>query len=231
MKASDVMVSNVITVGPDAYVPEVADLLLRNRISAVPVVGLNGEILGIVSEGDLLNRPESETVHRKSWWLEALTSKETLAADYVKSHSRKVTDVMTRDVVTASPESSVAKVAALLEKYCIKRVPIEKNGKIVGIVSRANLLQGLASMKDKVPQARPDDSAIRDKVMAKLDNAHWTRPALLSVTVQDGTVDLWGIVDSPSEKKAVHVLAEVTPGVRAVNDNLMIRPASSEGWA
>jgi osmotically-inducible protein OsmY len=82
----------------------------------------------------------------------------------------------------------------------------------------------------KIPQARPDDSAIRGKVMAKLDNARWTRPALLSVTVQDGIVDLWGIVDSPSEKKAVHVLAEVTPGVRAVHDNLMIRPVSSEGW-
>jgi len=230
MKASDVMVSNVITVGPDASIQDVADLLLRNRISAVPVVGADGEILGIVSEGDLLNRPESETEHRRSWWLEALTSKETLAADYVKSHSRKVSDVMRRDVITAAPETPVAEVAALLEKHCIKRVPIVKDGRIVGIVSRANLLQGLASLKDKIPQARSDDSTIRDKVMAKLDNARWTRPALLSVTVQDGTVDLWGIVNSESEKKAVHVLAEVTPGVRAVHDNLMIRPVSSEGW-
>ena len=109
-------------------------------------------------------------------------------------------------------------------------MPIVKNGKIVGIVSRANLLQGLASLKDKAPQARADDFAIRDKVMARLQNERWTRPALISVTVQDGTVDLWGIVESQAEKKAVHVLAEVTPGVRAVNDNLMIRPASSEKW-
>jgi CBS-domain-containing membrane protein len=229
MKASDVMVSNVITVGPDARVPEVAELLLRNRISAVPVVGADGEMLGIVSEGDLLNRPESETAHRKSWWLEALTSNETLAANYVKSHSQKVTDVMTRDMLTASPETTVAEVAALLEKYCIKRVPIEKDGKIVGIVSRANLLQGLASLKDKIPRTQPNDSAIRDKVMAKLNAALWAKPALLSVTVHDGIVDLWGIVESPSEKKAVHVLAEVTPGVRAINDNLMVRPASA-GW-
>src|SRR5262245_47771541 len=99
MKASDVMVSNVITVGPDASVPDVAELLLRHRISAVPVVNARGEILGIVSEGDLLNRPESETSHhRRSWWLDTLTSKEILAAEYVKSHSRRVADVMTREV-------------------------------------------------------------------------------------------------------------------------------------
>jgi CBS domain-containing protein len=230
MKASDIMVSNVITVGPDACVQDVADLLLRHRISAVPVVDVKGEILGIVSEGDLINRPESETVHRKSWWLEALASNEVLAGEYVKSHSRSVTDVMTRNVITASPDTPVAAVAALLERNRIKRVPIVKGGKIVGIVSRANLLQGLASMKSKSPQAQPDDSAIRETVMAKLQNERWTKPALISVTVQDGNVELWGIVESPAEQKALHVLAEVTPGVRAVNDNLMIQPRSSSGW-
>src|SRR5262245_55635647 len=124
MKASDVMVSNVITVGPDASILDVADLLLRNRISAVPVVGANGEIVGIVSEGDLINRPESETERRNSWWLDALASKEILAVEYIKSHSRKVADVMTREVITASPDASVADVAALLERNRIKRVPI-----------------------------------------------------------------------------------------------------------
>jgi CBS domain-containing protein len=230
MKASDVMVSNVITVGPDATVPEVADLLLRHRISAVPVVGANGEILGIVSEGDLINRPETQTSHGKSWWLEALASNEVLAAEYVKSHSRKAADVMTCDVVSAAPDTLVAEVAALLEKNRIKRVPIVENGKIVGIVSRANLLQGLASLGRNAPQSRPDDSTIRDVVMAKLTNERWASPALISVTVIDGTVELWGIVESQAERKAVHVLAEVTPGVRAVNDNLMIRPASSQSW-
>jgi CBS-domain-containing membrane protein len=230
MKASDVMVSNVITVGPDATVQEVADILLRNRISAVPVVSASGEMLGIVSEGDLLNRTEAETSHRKSWWLDALSSNEILAAEYVKSHSRKAADVMTCNVITAAPDTTVADIAALLEKNRIKRVPIVESGRIVGIVSRANLLQGLASMGKNGPAARPDDSAIRDKVMAKLRNERWARPALISVTVCEGTVDLWGIVESQAERKAVHVLAEVTPGVRAVNDNLMIRPAASQNW-
>lgn len=222
MKASDVMVSNVITVGPDVGVQDVARLLLSNRISAVPVVDGNGRILGIVSEGDLINRADTATAHRKSWWLNALASNEALALEYTKTHSRRVSDVMTRDVITAPPEMSVSEIAALLEKHRIKRVPIVKDGKLIGIVSRANLLQGLASLKQKAPQSNCDDSAIRDTIMRKLNNERWARPALLTVTVQDGTVDLWGIVDSEVEKKAATVLVEVTPGVRAVNDNLIV---------
>jgi CBS-domain-containing membrane protein len=224
------MVSNVITVGPEARVQDVAELLLRHRISAVPVVGANGELLGIVSEGDLLHRPESHTERSKPWWLEALASNEGLAAEYIKSHSRNVTDVMTREVITASPDTSVAEIATILEKHRIKRVPIVDKGKIVGIVSRANLLQGLASLRDKAPSTRPDDTVIRETLMEKLQNERWAKPALISVTVQDGTVDLWGIVDSQTEKRAVNVLAEVTPGVRAVNDNLLVRPNTAQGW-
>jgi len=222
MKASDIMVSNVITIGPDASVQDVANLLLSNRISAVPVVGADGGILGIVSEGDLINRADTATAHRKSWWLNALASTEALAIEYTKTHSRRVSDVMTHDVITASPETPVSEIAALLEKNSIKRVPIVNDGKLIGIVSRANLIQGLASLKEKAPQSHCDDSAIRDKIMTKLNNERWARPALLTVTVQDGTVDLWGIVDSEVEKKAVGVLVEVTPGVHAVNDNLII---------
>ena len=225
MNASDVMVSAVITVDPNANVQEVAELMLRNRVSAVPVVGAGGKLVGIVSEGDLINRPESQTIHRKSWWLEAIASKEAQAASYVKSHSRKVADVMTRDVITASPETPVAEVAALLEKKGIKRVPIMEDGKIVGIVSRANLLQGLASTREKAIYTPPDDSSIRDNVMKGLTKEGWARPSLLNVTVHDGIVDLWGLVESQTEKDAVRVLAEVAPGVRAVNDNLIIGAA------
>jgi CBS domain-containing protein len=224
------MVANVVTVHPDTRVEDVAELLLRYRISAVPVVGSGGEVLGIVSEGDLINRPESGTERRKPWWLDALASNEGLAAQYVKSHSRNVTDVMTREVITATPDTPVAELAALLEKNRIKRVPIVENGRLAGIVSRADLLRGLAGRKDNGPGARPDDSTIRAAVMAKLHRERWAKPSLITVTVQNGTVDLRGIVESEAEKQAVHVLAEVTPGVRDVNDNLMIRPRSSQGW-
>jgi CBS domain-containing protein len=219
MKAADVMVTNVITVGLDASVQDVAQTLLSARISAVPVVGANGELLGIVSEGDLMHRAEAGTGRRRPWWL---------AAEFVKEHSRKVTDVMTRDVVTAAPDTPLSAIAKLLEKNAIKRVPIMKGDKIVGIVSRANLLQALASQGKQVAGAGPaDDAKIREKVLTQLDAAPWTQPSLINVIVQDGTVELWGIVDSVSEKKAVRVAAEVTPGVRAVNDNLIIRPAGS----
>jgi CBS domain-containing protein len=228
MKAADVMVTNVITVGLDASVQDVAQTLLSARISAVPVVGPKGELLGIVSEGDLMHRAEAGTGRRRPWWLEIFTGKEALATEFIKEHSRKVTDVMTHDVVTASPDTPLWTIANLLEKNAIKRVPIVKEDKIVGIVSRANLLQALASQGKPVEGASPaDDAKIRETVLTQLEAEPWTRPSLINVIVRDGTVELWGIVDSVSEKKAVRVAAEVTPGVRAVNDNLIIRPAGS----
>ena len=228
MKAADVMVTNVITVGPDASVQEVAQILLSARISGVPVVGAGGELLGIVSEGDLMHRAEAGTGRQRPWWLAAFLGKEALAAEFVKEHSRQVTDVMTREVVTATPEASLSDIANLLEKNAIKRVPIVQDGKVVGIVSRANLLQALAIAGKKLEGiAASDDATIRDKVITQLDAEPWTRPSLINVIVQDGTVELWGIVDSASEKKAVRIAAEVTPGVRAVNDNLIIRPAEA----
>ncbi len=227
MKASDVMVTNVISVAPNACVQDVAHILLKNHISAVPVVDADGAIVGIVSEGDLMRRAETGTLRRRPWWLAVLTGREGLAAEYVKEHSRKVADIMTRNVVTVQPDTPLAEVAAILEKNRIKRVPVVKNGKIVGIVSRANLLQALASMRKEIEGVTPSDSVIRERVIEKLKAEPWARPSLINVIVQNGTVDLWGVVDSQTEKKAVRVAAEITPGVTAVNDNLIIRPAET----
>jgi CBS-domain-containing membrane protein len=226
MKAADVMVTSVITVGPQASVQDVAKLLLTNRISGLPVVSDQGDLVGIVSEGDLLHRVEAGTGRRRPWWLAILTGRDVLAAEYVREHSGKVADVMTRHVITATPDTSLQDIAHLLEKNGIKRVPIVDAGRLVGIVSRANLLQALASGTKKGETA-PSDGTIREDVMARLRAESWTRPSLVNVIVQDGTVELWGIVDSQTEKRAVRVAAEVTPGVRAVNDNLIIRPAES----
>ena len=227
MNAADVMVTNVITVGLDACLQDVAHLLLTNRISAVPIVDSDGKVVGIVSEGDLMRRAEAGTVRRRAWWLSLLTGKEGLAAQYVKEHSRKVADVMTRDVITATPDTPLQDIANILEKNSIKRVPIIKAGKMVGVVSRANLLQALASLRKQIEGGTPNDTKIRETVVQRLNAEPWLRSSLINVIVQDGTVELWGIVDSPTEKKAVRVAAEETPGVRAVNDNLIIRPAGS----
>jgi len=195
MKAADVMVSAVISsVRPNARVEEVASILLANRISAVPVIDEQNELLGIVSEGDLMWRAEAGTERSRSWWLEYLTGKQVFAAEYVKSHSHKVTDVMTRAVITATPETPLGEIAMLLERNRIKWVPIVQNGKVVGIVSRANLLQALAAgMPGKnAAAASAGDSQIRDEVLSRLNEQLW-RPSMLNVTVRDGTVDLWGL--------------------------------------
>jgi CBS domain-containing protein len=227
MKASDVMTSNVITVGINASVGEAAAILLNNRISGAPVVDERGELVGIVSEGDLMRRPEIGTTRRHSWWLELLSSERSSAVEYIKTHSRKVTDVMTREVITASPDTPLGDIAALLERNQIKRVPIVEGGKMVGLVSRANILQALASATKKLGSlVSADDSALRKKVIARLTAEPWN-PFMLTVTVHDGTVDLWGLVSSAEEKKAARLAAEVTPGVRSVVDNIIVQPIAS----
>ena len=130
-----------------ARVVEVAETLLASRISAVPVIGERGELVGIVSEGDLMRRSEARTERRRAWWLEAFKGRTTLANDYVQANAQKVADIMTRNVVTATPDTPLGEIAALLERHHIKRVPVVRNGKVVGIVSRANLIQALASIR------------------------------------------------------------------------------------
>jgi CBS domain-containing protein len=228
MNASEVMATNVIAVGPNASVQEVADILLTSRISAAPVGDNHGDLIGIISEDDLIRRAELGTERRRSWWLEIFTSdsKEDLAIEYVKSHARKVGDVMTREVITATPGTPLRDVAALLEKNRIKRVPIVERGKMVGIVSRANLVQALATLE--IEPGATSDSVIREKVMARLSSEPWTRFSTLNATIQGGTVELWGVVGSEAEKEAARVAAEVVPGVRAVENNVIVRPSISE---
>ena len=229
MKAKDIMVTNVMTVGPEASVRQAAEILFKNRISALPVVDERGELIGIVSEGDLARRAELETDDRRSWWLEIFSreSKEKLAIEYVRSHARRVKDVMTRSVVTASPTTSLRNIAALLEKHRIKRVPILAKGRVVGIVSRANLIQALAGLREEDPQSATSDSMIRKKVMAQFKSEQWSKHALLNAMVQDGTVKLWGVVDSEAEKEAARVAVEQVAGVRAIENNVVVQPGQA----
>jgi CBS domain-containing protein len=228
MLVRDVMVAPVITVEPSASVQEVAKLFLEKQISAVPVLDGKGKLVGIVSEGDLLHRVEAGTERHRSWWLRALVHDQVLADEYIKSHSRKVSDVMTRDVITASPDMPLHEVAALMEKNAIRRLPILENGQLVGIVSRANLLQAVASARQLLDVA-PTDKAIRDRILTSLKREAWAHTGLLNVTVSNGIVDLWGLAESETERKAIKVAAESTPGVTAVHDNMVVY--RSAGWA
>jgi CBS domain-containing protein len=226
MKAREVMAVDVVTVAPTATVQQVAALLVAHRISALPVVDQHGALVGIISEGDLVRRTELGTHHRTSWWLDILAnrSNEELATQYMKSHSRRVEDIMTREIITATPATALRDIAKLLEKHHIKRVPIVADGRLVGIVSRANLIQALASQRKPDQQDPTTDATIRDKIMAQFKSESWSKHSTLNATGQGGTVELWGTVGSKAEKEAARVAAELVSGVQAVENNVIVRP-------
>lgn len=227
MNAAEVMTTSVITISPNASIQEVAQSLLANRISALPVVDDDGKLLGIVSEGDLLHRAEAGTEVRGSWWLHAFRSNESLATEFVKSNSRKVADVMTQNVITVEPETTLKDIASLLEKKHIKRVPVVSNGKVVGIVSRANLLQAVAcggGGEENEVDRRAENIGLRQKVLNELKDKPWTIAASINIIAHEGVVDLWGIVGTEKEKQAIRVAAENTSGVKEVNDHLAVLP-------
>lgn len=223
MQAKDVMTTRVVTVRPDTTVAQIAKTLLERHVSAVPVVDAGGGLLGIVSEGDLMRRPESSTEERRSWWLAFLTLPDEDQRRYVKTHGRHAEDVMTQNVVTVPPDCPLAEIATLLEDRRIKRVPVVEDGKLVGIVSRADLLRGLASSRP-LPVPSSDDRALRDAVeRAIAEHAAGDRP-FISATVTDGVVRLWGGVQHAASKDAARVAAENVPGVKSVEDRISVLP-------
>jgi CBS domain-containing protein len=223
MHASQAMTRPVVTVSADATVFAAADILLGSRISAAPVVDADGKVVGIVSEADLMNRPEVGTVPAKSWLQRLLADNAFLARDYIRSHSHRVADVMTKEVITATEHTQLAEIAKLMERHHIKRVPIVRDGKVVGIVSRANLLQGLLA-REPHPADGANDEQIRAAVSAELAKHPWSSD-VTNVVVDQGVVHLWGNVGSAPSREAVRVAAENVPGVRRVVNNVVMIPS------
>jgi CBS domain-containing protein len=203
MRAMDVMTTNVITIDPNTSVQALAALLSERGISGVPVVDSDNRVIGVVSEGDLLHRIETGTERRpvtgqrRSWWLDAIASnQDLLARDYVKSHGRTVKDVMTPDVISVADTTELAEIAMLLETKRIKRVPVVRDGKLVGIVSRANLVRALAAVKNEPVTDDSEDRAIRDKLLgdkllAELKRQKWADIWAMDILVRDRVVHLW----------------------------------------
>jgi CBS domain-containing protein len=217
MKVAEVMTSNVLTIGPDASIAEMVKLMLDNRISGLPVVDDGGNLVGIVTEGDCLRRTETGTERKRPRWLEFLTGPRRLADEYIQTRSRKVADVMTQTPITVAEDTALEKAVHLMESRRIKRLPVMRNGKVVGIVSRANLLQALASVVGNIPSAGSNDAAIHDQIMTELGNQPWAPQ--FNVTVRDGIVDLWGIVLAPRQREAAIVAAENVSGVKEVRSH------------
>lgn len=231
MRAMDVMTTNVITVGPDTSVQEVAKTLSERSISGVPVVDAANRVVGIVSEGDLLHRVETGTERRvqrrrRSWWLDTIGSDEELARDYVKSHGRTARDVMTRDVITVSETTQLGEIANLLETKKIKRVPVVRDGTLVGIVSRANLVRALAAAGGHLAgDIAADDRTLREKLLTELRGQPWVSTWSADIIVRDGVVHIWVGDDRPqAEKEALRIAAQNIPGVRGVEEHIVPAP-------
>ena len=219
MRASDVMTSNVISVTPDMTVREVARIFVDNGISGAPVLDPDGHVAGMISEGDLLRRSEIGTDERtRTSWLDIWSASHE-ARDYIKTHALKVRDVMTTDVVTVQPDTLLGEVAGILETRRIKRVPVTKAGQLVGIVSRANLVQALASVPDEpTSDVTLSDAEIRAMLMGELAGRKWAF-AGRNIVVADGVVHLWGVFQSTEAVDAVRVAAQNIPGVKRVEDH------------
>jgi CBS domain-containing protein len=221
MKAKDIMTSPVITVAPDTPVREIAALLFERRISGVPVLE-DGRLVGLVSEADLLHRHEIGTdraAQPRSRWLRLFSADRT-PAEYIKSHATQARDIMAREVVSVAQDTPVAEIATLLETRGIKRVPVLRGAQLVGIVSRANLVQALAVMKRSAIRITPPrDEAIRGRLLGELERQPWWGPVRSNVIVTEGVVHYWGMVDSDEERNAARVAAENVPGVRGIEDH------------
>jgi CBS domain-containing protein len=221
MKVKDIMTSRVISIEPSATVLQAVRLMLQHKISGLPVVDTAGTLVGVVTEGDFLRRTETATERRRPRWLEFLVGPGRLADEYVHTHARKVEDVMTVEPFTVSEDTSLDDVVQVMEKRRIKRLPVMRDNRLVGIVSRSNLLHALASMAPTAPAPSQTDEAIRKNLLAELDRQKWAPVAALNVIVQDGVVDLWGTITDERERRALIVVAQNIPGVKNVNDHVV----------
>jgi len=221
MQAQDVMTTAVATIDAGATVQEAAKLMLGRRISALPVMDRKDRVVGVISEGDLVRRTELGTSTARSWWLQLLT--DNAAQDYLKTHGTSVSDVMTRPAVSVRRATPLHEVARLMEKHRIKRVPVLEAGRLVGIVSRADLVRRLAMTPARTAPRANSDRALRRQVLKEMVQTG-VDTVYVNITVEGGTVHLWGGLRSALEQKALRTAAKAVNGVRKVDDHTSVIP-------
>jgi CBS domain-containing protein len=227
MRAADIMTRQVITIRHDASVWEAVRLMLQNKISGLPVVDQNGQLVGMATEGDFLRRAETKTERTRPRWLEFLTSPGALAKEYTHSHARRVEEVMTSEPLTVSGDAPLDQVVHVLEKHHIKRVPVLDGERLIGIISRANLLHALAAVAADLPPPAKDDVEIRERLLAELAGKPWS-PKMVNVVVRSGVVELSGVIFDDRTREAIKTAAENVRGVKAVHDHIVwVEPMSA----
>ena len=219
MRAHQIMTRSVITVTPDATVLEAANLMLRYHVSGLPVVDTAGRLVGIVSEGDFIRRSEIGTEKKRGRWLKFLLGAGRAATDYVHERGRRISEVMTLDPITIAEETPLEQIVSSMESNGVKRLPVMRDGRLVGIVSRANLLQAVAGLARDVPDPTADDDHIRGRIIAAIEKNDWS-PFGLNVIVRDGIVHLSGVITEERSRQASIVAAENVAGVKKVHDHL-----------
>ena len=219
MRAHEIMTRSVTTVAPGATILEAANIMLRQHVSGLPVVDAAGKLVGIVSEGDFIRRSEIGTQRKRGRWLKFLLGAGLTATDYVHEHGRKVSEVMTTDPITVAEDATLEQIVTSMETNGVKRLPVMRGGKLVGIVSRANLLQAVASLAREIPDPTADDDHIRSRVIAAIEKNDWS-PFGLNVIVRDGIVHLSGVITEERSRQAAIVAAQNVTGVRKVRDHL-----------
>ena len=227
MKASEIMTPDVISADPDATVLQAARYMLQHHISGLPVIDKTGALVGILSEGDFLRRRETHTHRRPSRWLEFLMGPGKLAAEYTHTHGSKVSEVMTTKMHTISEDTPLEKIVEMMERYRIKRVPVLRGKKVVGIVTRANLMHAMVSVARGEPKAATSDAAIRQELLSELKSEKWALASMINVVVRGGVVELWGMIVDDRQREALIVAAENVRGVKEVKDHLTwVEPTS-----
>lgn len=221
MKAQDIMSRRVITVRRDSDLQQAIAIMLEHGISGMPVTNENGALVGMLTEGDLLRRSELGTERRRPRWLEFLIGPGKLAAEYTHAHGRSVADAMSESLHYATPDMPLQQVVDMMERQRIKRVPVLDQGRLVGIITRANLLRALALAAPALPASSPSDQQIRQQLQTELAASAWAPCSMLDVVVQQGEVHLYGTILDGREREALCVAARNTPGVTAVHDHLV----------
>jgi CBS domain-containing protein len=221
MIVADVMTRNVISIAPEATVEDAVRLMLEHRISGLFVVDPGGDLIGVVTEGDLLRRDELGTERDRPWWLRLLVSPARQAADFTRAHGRHARDVMTVDIVSVAHDATLDSVVAAMEQHRIKRLPVTRDGQVIGVVSRSDVMRALIGRVRGAGPTDANDSAIRGRILDALETKAWAPMTTLNVTVSNGVVDLWGTITNNEERSAIRVTAENTPGVTLVHDHLV----------
>jgi len=219
MRVHQIMTRKVISVGPDTSVVEAANTMLQQHISGLPVVSETGKLVGIISEGDFIRRAEIGTQRRRGRWFKILVGPGGAATDFVHEQGRKVREIMTPAPLTVTEDATLEDLVEVMEKNHVKRVPVLRGDQLVGIVTRANLLQAVADLARDVPDPTADDDHIRSRVFTAIEKTDW-KPIVLRVAVRNGIVHLSGAIFNERSRQAAIVAAENVSGVKQVHDHL-----------